>query len=79
LGPAYERFFPMRRLERTMGSEVLAFVVYWVLASAMTFACAFVSFRVYEKPFLDLKRFFEYGKGVPEDALAPAAAETTRP
>jgi peptidoglycan/LPS O-acetylase OafA/YrhL len=79
LGPAYGRLFPVDGLERTMGSEVLAFVIYWVLASAMTFACAFVTFRVYEKPFLDLKRFFEYGKRAPVDALVTAGAETTRP
>jgi peptidoglycan/LPS O-acetylase OafA/YrhL len=79
LRPAYDRFFPVKGLERTMGSEVLALVIYWVLASATTFACAFVSFRVYEKPFLELKRFFEYGKGAPVDALATVRAETTRP
>jgi peptidoglycan/LPS O-acetylase OafA/YrhL len=79
LRPVYVRFFPVERLERTMGSEVLAFVIYWALASAITFACAVVSFRVYEKPFLDLKRFFEYGKGAPVDALATASAETSRP
>jgi peptidoglycan/LPS O-acetylase OafA/YrhL len=79
LRPAYDRFFPVKGLERTMGSEVLAFVIYWVLASATTFACAFVSFRVYEKPFLELKRFFEYRKEASVDALATARAETTRP
>ena len=45
----------------------------------MTFGFAFVSFRLYEMPFLELKRFFEYGKGAPVDALATARAETTRP
>jgi peptidoglycan/LPS O-acetylase OafA/YrhL len=79
LRPAYDRLFPVEGLKRTMGSEVLAFVIYWALASAMTFACAFVSFRVYEQPFLDLKRFFEYGKRAPVDALVTARAETTRP
>jgi peptidoglycan/LPS O-acetylase OafA/YrhL len=75
LGPAYDRLFPVAGLTRLMGSEVAAIVSYWALATAMTFACAFVCFRVYEKPFLDLKKFFESGKPAP--VHAHATAETT--
>jgi peptidoglycan/LPS O-acetylase OafA/YrhL len=79
LGPAYDRLFPVAGLTRITGSEVLAIGTYWVLASTMTFACAFVCFRVYEKPFLDLKKFIAYGKAARVEALATASVETTGP
>jgi peptidoglycan/LPS O-acetylase OafA/YrhL len=78
LRPVHDRFFPVRGLERALGSEVLAWAIYCVLASALTFACAIVSFHVYEKPFLELKRFFEYGKRAPAEALVTASPESVR-
>jgi peptidoglycan/LPS O-acetylase OafA/YrhL len=59
LRPAFVRYFPIDLLQRALGSEVLAFVAHGVLGTTLTFLAAMVSFRFYEKPFLNLKRFFE--------------------
>jgi peptidoglycan/LPS O-acetylase OafA/YrhL len=69
LRPAFVRFFPVEALKSVVGSEVLAFLTYVVLATAVTFLLAVVTFQLYERPFLDLKRFFEYR---PDPALDDA-------
>ena len=68
LRPAYLRFFSIATLQRFVHLEVLAFIVHATLAITITFAIAVVSFHLYEKRFLELKRFFEYRK-------APAPAD----
>ncbi|HEX5479179.1 MAG TPA: acyltransferase [Dehalococcoidia bacterium] len=53
--------------------EAVADPLCWLAVSAITFAAAWVSWQVYEKQFLKLKRFVRYERGV-EVAPVPVAA-----
>ena len=59
------------RLESITGSFLLAEAAWTTLVATTTFAAAFVSFHVYEKHFLKLKRHFPMPR--PERAVRPAS------
>jgi peptidoglycan/LPS O-acetylase OafA/YrhL len=58
LRPVFIWAFPVETLEALSHSEIVGFGVHAVAGTALTFACAVLSYHVYEKRFLDLKRFF---------------------
>jgi peptidoglycan/LPS O-acetylase OafA/YrhL len=49
-----------QRLGRVLHSQALGVFAYLMLATAITLGAAWLSWHVYEKHFLKLKRFFEY-------------------
>jgi peptidoglycan/LPS O-acetylase OafA/YrhL len=70
LQPVYLRLFPPERIglaARGLGytaSRLVGLLGFAALGIAVTMVLAFVSFSVYEKPFLKLKRYFEYEEPV---------------
>jgi peptidoglycan/LPS O-acetylase OafA/YrhL len=60
LHPALDKVFPIERLSRGLHSPVLGAVAHLVLAVGLSLGAAMVSWHLYEKHFLKLKRFFEY-------------------
>jgi peptidoglycan/LPS O-acetylase OafA/YrhL len=60
LRPAYVWLFPVPAIQRIVRSEVLAFIAHAAIAGTITFLLAVACFHVYERPFLGLKRFFDY-------------------
>ncbi len=68
LRPALVRAFPPDAFERLTGSELAAFCLHALFAGGATFALAVVSFQLFERHFLMLKRYFEY-----QPAKAPVA------
>ena len=56
--------FPENRVPTVFGSHILPSLALGVLCGLLTFAAAFVSWHVYEKQFLTLKRFFAYEPSV---------------
>ena len=50
-----------------------------VIATALTIVAAFVSYNVWEKPFLSLKRFFRYTRPVDQEGDARSAGRVVRP
>jgi peptidoglycan/LPS O-acetylase OafA/YrhL len=66
---------PIDWLAQRLHSYHLAVAVYYVGATAVSTACALVSWHLYEKHFLKLKRFFEYRAATlrqpVRDTLAP--------
>jgi len=62
------RLLPLRS---SVHSEALGLCLYALAAIAISMTLAVISFHLFEKPFLKLKRFFEYEAGVP--SLQPIA------
>ncbi|HEX6807809.1 MAG TPA: hypothetical protein VF118_07455, partial [Gemmatimonadaceae bacterium] len=63
--------FPGNRVPAVFGSHVLPSLALGGLCGLLTFAAAFVSWHVYEKQFLKLKRYFAYApkvRGAARDA-----------
>jgi peptidoglycan/LPS O-acetylase OafA/YrhL len=58
LRPAFVAFFPVERIEASTHSELAGFLVHAMLGTALTFGLAVVSYELYEKRFLALKRYF---------------------
>jgi peptidoglycan/LPS O-acetylase OafA/YrhL len=63
------------RIARWVGSQALGYVLFVALFGAVTFAAAFVSWHLYEKHWLKLKRYFEYDRPEPT-ATAPVAVRS---
>ena len=57
--------FPENRVPAVFGSHILPSLALGVLCGLLAFAAAFVSWNVYEKQFLKLKRYFAYAPSVP--------------
>jgi peptidoglycan/LPS O-acetylase OafA/YrhL len=74
--PVYLRFFPPDSIARLAaglghsGSRLVGLLGFAAIGMALTMLLAVVSFHAYEKPFLKLKRYFEYGRTDP--AARPA-------
>ena len=72
LQPLYLRLFPPARLGALAdglghtGSRLVGLLGFTALAFGVTLALAMLSFHLYERPFLRLKRFFDYQTAVPE-------------
>ena len=58
--PSFERVFSTKKLQQYLPSYALSGVLHLLLAVGASLAVAFISWHVYEKHFLKLKRFFEY-------------------
>jgi peptidoglycan/LPS O-acetylase OafA/YrhL len=72
--PAFDRGpLAIAALTSRLGSYLLAVVVHATAASAISIAVAVLSWHLYEKQFLKLKRYFDY-RGAPVPALAVATA-----
>jgi len=66
--------FPGNRVPAVLGSHVLPSVALGVLCGLLTFAAALVSWNLYEKQFLKLKRYFAYAPKVRGGAREPSGA-----
>jgi len=72
LQPLYLRLFPPARLGALgaglghTGSRLVGLLGFTALAAGVTLGLAMLSFHLFERPFLRLKRFFEYGEVRPE-------------
>jgi peptidoglycan/LPS O-acetylase OafA/YrhL len=60
LAPVFETFFPVPALSNMLHSTSLGILAYVVLAFCVSILAALVSWTILEKPFLQLKRYFEY-------------------
>jgi peptidoglycan/LPS O-acetylase OafA/YrhL len=58
--PYYARWFPAELLMQWTGSRPAGWLLQMALLLVATFAAAYLSWHLYEKQFLKLKRFFEY-------------------
>jgi peptidoglycan/LPS O-acetylase OafA/YrhL len=69
--PVYLRLFPPGKLGALAaglghaGSRLFGLLAFAALALALTMGLAAASFHLFERPFLRLKRFFEYGRPAP--------------
>ena len=70
-----DRFLPLALVPTVFGSLLLKKLVFVTSATALSIALAMISWKLYEKQFLKLKRFFPYR--VPEPSLASARATPT--
>ena len=52
-----------------LGSQVWSAILIVVAGITLSYAMAFISWHVYEKHFLRLKRFFPYSKDIPAEAI----------
>jgi peptidoglycan/LPS O-acetylase OafA/YrhL len=59
LRPAYDKWVPVSTLEQRLHSEVAAFILHSLACMALTISFAFVSYELFERQFLKLKRFFD--------------------
>jgi peptidoglycan/LPS O-acetylase OafA/YrhL len=69
------RFLPLDLVPTLFGSLLLKKLVFVSSATAVSVALAMISWHLYEKQFLKLKKFFPYQS--PESRLAPARPATT--
>jgi peptidoglycan/LPS O-acetylase OafA/YrhL len=63
LRPVFERIFPRDQLINIVGSPILGIVLYFALTIGFTFMLSWLSWHLYEKQFLKVKRYFESKKG----------------
>ena len=77
LRPALERWLPPDYLARVAPIPILGLAAYMAFAIGVSFILAFLSWHLYEKQFLKLKRCFPYGSegAIPRGDL-PAAAKS---
>jgi peptidoglycan/LPS O-acetylase OafA/YrhL len=60
LWPVVTTLFPLRELDSQIHNLFAARLAYLALASALPMAAAFVTWHLWERPFLSLKRLFRY-------------------
>lgn len=77
--PFFDRVFPLGTLQRILHGHLQGDIAYFILASACSICIAVVSFHLYERPFLSLKRFFEYREPAPAPARPADAEAELRP
>jgi peptidoglycan/LPS O-acetylase OafA/YrhL len=71
--PWYEDTFSTKRIERLVPSYLAAGLLHFTLAVVFSFGLAYASWHLFEKHFLDLKRFFTYRvQKVDKDSASPA-------
>ncbi|HEV8607413.1 MAG TPA: acyltransferase [Tepidisphaeraceae bacterium] len=71
LAPLFEKHFSSEKLGTAMGSNFIGVALSMGVAIGISTLVAVLSWHLYEKHFLKLKKFFEYG----EKKAAPAEAE----
>jgi peptidoglycan/LPS O-acetylase OafA/YrhL len=72
---AFTWFFPLYQKELG-GSRVPAVLLFAAIISVLSYSVAWLSYNIYEKRFLALKRFFERERVSPQPAEAPTNAST---
>ena len=58
--PFLDHFFTLHKMVFWLHGFAIGILAYIVTATAVTYAMAYLSWHLYEKHFLKLKRFFEY-------------------
>lgn len=77
LSPALERYASAAKLGAMSGSTFIGAGLSMAVAIAISTLAAFLSWHLYEKHFLKLKRFFEYGQKKRASAQADPTAQAT--
>jgi peptidoglycan/LPS O-acetylase OafA/YrhL len=73
LQPAFIHWFPADRIAAATGSRTLGVLGHVAGSLALSLLAAVVSWHLYEKHFLNLKRYFEYGRVSPRVTTLPKA------
>lgn len=68
---------PPAKMTSWFGSPLLAAIVFFVIAVIVTYIVSFASWHLYEKHFLNLKRYFDYRKEPPVHPTAEAEIAAT--
>ena len=58
------QWFSVAQLNRITGSNEISAILHFFILSGASFVIAYLSWHIYENPFLKLKRFFEYQHSV---------------
>jgi len=77
LAPMLGKYFSHEKLGAMSGSHFLGVALSMVIAIGISTLMAFASWHLYEKHFLKLKKFFEYGERKRASAEAEAMSDRT--
>jgi peptidoglycan/LPS O-acetylase OafA/YrhL len=79
LRPMFSRVIDWNSLPQTYGLQFVYLAAYWVMAVGISFGLAYMSYHLFEKQFLKLKRYFQYRNNAPKNAqsecLSPAVVD----
>jgi peptidoglycan/LPS O-acetylase OafA/YrhL len=72
-----DTILPADRFPQFLGSRIPGQLLFFLLSTAITFVAAWLSWQLYEKHFLRLKEYFEYG-GTPTPVISQQSVEPTQ-